>query len=159
MKTCVFPGSFDPVTNGHLDLISRAAKLFDRVTVTVMINRAKKGRFSPEERVRLLEKACAELDNVVIDRWDGLLADYMKARGERCVIRGVRTSSEYEAESLSAAANAVLDPDIETLLIFASPGMSSISSSTVCEIASFGGDIRPFVPESAADEIIAHLKD
>ncbi len=153
MKTCVFPGSFDPVTVGHLDLIRRAAKLFDRVTVAVMINVNKHGSIPREERIRLLEKACAGLDNVRIDSWEGLLTDYMRERNEICVIRGLRNGTEYETEKLNAAANRMLNPDMETVLIPASEGVACVSSSTVREIAAFGGDIRAFVPENIAEEI------
>lgn len=159
MKTCVFPGSFDPVTVGHLDLIRRAALLFDRVTVTVMINRNKKGRLSVEQRVDLLRKACAGMEHVRVESWDGLLADYMKQHGERCAVRGARSVSEFDTELAVAAANRLLDPEMETVLMFAGPGLECVSSSAVREIASFGGDIGPFVPEAVREEIITALSD
>ncbi len=157
MTECVFPGSFDPVTRGHMDLIRRAAGLFDRVTVTVMINIHKQGTFSPDERIRLLEKACREFSNVRVDRWDGLLSAYMKEKGVRCVIRGARSSAEFEAETGAAAVNRMLNPEMETLLLSASEEYSGLSSSAVREIAAFGGDIRPFVPEVIAQEIAMAL--
>jgi len=153
MKTCVFPGSFDPVTRGHLDLIRRAAACFDRVTVTLMVNIHKQGRLDPETRIRLLEDACAGMKNVVIDRWDGLLADYMARKGETAVIRGVRSAAEFEAEITTAEINRQLNPAMETLLLPASAGYAGLSSTAVWEIASFGGEISPFVTEKTAEEI------
>ena len=158
MSTCVFPGSFDPVTRGHMDVITRAARLFDQVTVAVMVNVRKAGVLAPEDRVRLLEKACAGILNVRVVRWDGLLADYMRESGERCLIRGVRGTGEFDAEITSAQVNRLLNPDVETLLIPASDGMSAVSSSAVREIAAFGGDIRAFVPECVAEELQERLK-
>ena len=153
MSRCVIPGSFDPVTRGHMDLIRRASRLFDRVTVVVMVNIRKQGCFPPEERVRLLEKACGEEPRVRIERWDGLLSEYMRVRGERTVVRGVRTGTEYETENAAARANRVLNPEMETLLMPAGDGEGWISSSAVREIAAFGGDIRAYVPEACAEEI------
>ncbi len=157
MTGCVFPGSFDPVTRGHMDLIRRAAALFDRVTVTVMINIHKQGTFSPKERIRLLEKACRGLDNVRVDRWDGLLADYLREKGETCVIRGARSTVEFETEVTSASVNRLLNPGMETLLLPTYGEYAELSSSAVREIAAFGGDIRPYVPEEIAEEIAGVL--
>lgn len=157
MNSCVFPGSFDPVTNGHLDLIRRIAERFDRVTVTVMVNMRKQGAFTPDERTALLKKACAGMENVRVDRWDGLLADYMRNNHENCVIRGVRNAGEYETEALAAEANRILFPGMETLLLPASEGYACISSSTLKEIAAFGGEIGAFVPDCVAEEIRERL--
>ena len=153
MVSCVFPGSFDPVTKGHMDLIQRAASLFDRVTVTVMVNINKKGALSPEDRIRLLEKACRQFSNVQVERWDGLLADYMKKKKERIVIRGVRNTPEFEKEISSACANKMLNGSVETLFIPTDPALAGVSSSAVREIFSFGGDISAFVPEKLIKEI------
>ncbi len=153
MSSCVFPGSFDPVTRGHMDLISRAAGIFDRVTVTVMVNVHKKGTIPTEKRIELLKEACGELENVRVDRWDGLLADYMREKGERVIIRGVRGAGEYDSEMISSGINRMLNPEIETLLMPASEGKNGVSSSAVREIAAFGGDISAFVPEGMADKI------
>ena len=149
----MIPGSFDPVTRGHQDLIRRAAQLFDRVTVVVMVNIRKQGCFSPEERVRLLEQACRCDPNVRVERWEGLLSEYMREREERTVIRGARSAAEFDAEIVSAQANRMLNPEMETLLLPAGDGMQCISSSAVREIAAFGGDIREFVPRECAEEI------
>ncbi len=155
----MIPGSFDPVTLGHTDLIRRAARLFDRVTVVVMVNVRKRGRFSPEERVRLLEKACGNEPNVRVDRWDGLLSEYMRVRGESTVVRGVRSGSEFDAEFASAQANRMLYPGMETLLMPAGEGRQWISSSAVKEIAAFGGDARDYLPVECAEEILQALSN
>ena len=157
MSSCVFPGSFDPPTRGHLDLIRRAAGVFDRVIVAVMVNVRKQGVIDPRKRTELLEKACADLPNVRVDSWDGLLADYMRKHGERCVVRGARGADEFCREIPSAEANKALHPEMETLLLPADPKLSWISSSAVREIAAFGGDVRPFLPENVAEEIAALL--
>ena len=153
MKTCVFPGSFDPVTAGHLDLITRASRLFDRVTAVVMINRSKTGLFPVDKRCELLRKACAHLPNVEVGQWDGLLADYMKMNGETTVLRGIRNTADFENEYTSAAANRMLYPGMETVILFAGDGKNAISSSAVREIASFGGSVAEFVPEQVREEI------
>ena len=153
MVSCVFPGSFDPVTKGHMDLIARASVLFDRVTVTVMNNIHKSGAIPVIQRVELLTRACAPYANVSVEQWDGLLADYMKQKNERIVIRGVRSSDEMERELQSSAANRMLNGAVETVFIPSDPSMTGISSSAVREIAAFGGDISPFVPAELTEEI------
>ena len=155
----MIPGSFDPVTRGHMDLIRRAAQLFDRVTVVVMVNLRKQGCFSPEERVTHLQKACAYEPNVRIDRWDGLLSKYMWERNERTVVRGVRSATEFDTEFAAAQANRMLNPKMETLLLPAGEGNQWISSSAVREIAAFGGEIRDFVPRECAEEIRQRLSN
>lgn len=156
---CVFPGSFDPPTKGHLDLIRRAAGMFDRVTVTVMVNVAKTGVIPWEERVRMLEKACRDIPNVRVDLWKGLLADYIRQQEEPAVvIRGVRNASEFEHEAEAAAINRTLCPGMETLLIPASEGMNMVSSSTVREIAAFGGNYDFLIPAKIRKDIDRYLK-
>ena len=159
MSGCVIPGSFDPVTRGHMDLIRRAAALFDRVTVVVMVNLRKQGSFTPEERVAMLEKACRNEEKVRVDRWDGLLSEYMRIRKEKTVLRGVRSGGEYDSEMTAAQANRMLNPEMETLLLPAAEGCAWISSSAVKEIAAFGGDIRDFLPPECAEEIITRLSN
>ena len=156
---CVFPGSFDPPTKGHLDLIRRAAGMFDQVTVTVMVNVAKTGVIPWEERVRMLEKACRDIPNVRVDLWKGLLADYIRQQEEPAVvIRGVRNASEFEHEAEAAAINRTLCPGMETLLIPASEGMNMVSSSTVREIAAFGGNYDFLIPAKIRKDIDRYLK-
>lgn len=157
MATCIFPGSFDPVTKGHVNLISRTSRLFDHVTVTVMNNIRKKGSIPVEKRVRMLKKACADFPNVSVEKWDGLLADYMKEKDETIIIRGIRGSDELDQELQACAANRMLNKDIETVFIPCDPAMNGISSSAVREIVSFGGDISRFVPEGLTEEIVTLL--
>ena len=158
MRTCVFPGSFDPVTEGHMDLITRASALFDRVTVVVMINREKKGFLPIAKRCELLAGACSHLKNVHIAEWDGLLAEYMKLNHETVVIRGIRNTADFENEFNSAQVNKMLDPQLETVILFAGEGKNVISSSTVREIASFGGDFSAFVPKQVYKDIIENIQ-
>ena len=153
MISCVFPGSFDPVTKGHLDLIARAAAMFDHVTVAVMINIRKAGTIRPEDRIRMLRKVCGVYPNVSVERWDGLLADYMSEKKEKIIIRGIRDGAELERELQAASANRMLNSGIETVFLPCSPGMNGISSSAGREIAAFGGDIRSFVPAELTEEI------
>ena len=159
MSRCVIPGSFDPVTLGHEDLIRRAAEIFDRVTVVVMVNIRKKSSFSAEERVRMLETTFAGDPRIRVEAWDGLLSGYMREKGERTVIRGARTASEFDAEFASAQANRALNPEMETLLLPAGEGKQWLSSSAVREIAAFGGDIQKYVPAACAEEIQRRLSN
>lgn len=153
MAICVYPGSFDPVTAGHLDLIERASSLFDQVVVAVLHNPAKNGCFTVEERISLLCKACGHLPNVSFDHFDGLLVDYMHARGARVVLRGVRGSKDFDSEMVMAQLNYQLAPDVETLFMAAQPAHAHISSSAVREIAMFGGDFSPFVPQTIVEDV------
>ncbi len=157
MSSCVFPGSFDPVTLGHMDLIRRAAAQFDRVTVTVMVNVHKKGALPLEERMRLLRKACESLPNVRVDCWEGLLTEYLRKTGETVILRGVRTCAEFEAEKEAASANRLLYPKMDTWLILAREEYACISSSVVRELAAFGGDFRKFVPPELTEDIAQAL--
>ena len=155
----VFPGSFDPPTRGHLDLIRRAASVMDHVTVCVMVNISKAGSIPFEERKRMLEKACRGIPNVTVDKWEGLLADYMRTQEPgTAVIRGVRSTGEFEQERTAAAVNRALYPGLETILLFAGDGMDSVSSSTVREIAAFGGDYSFLVPPKIMKDIDRYLK-
>lgn len=157
MVSCVFPGSFDPPTRGHLDLIFRASVLFDHVTVTVMNNIHKSGSIPVSNRVDMLRTACKPLENVSIERWDGLLADYMNLKKERIILRGLRGTDELDRELQARAANRMLNEQIETVFLPSDPCMTGISSSAVREIAAFGGDIEPFVPAELTEEIIRLL--
>jgi len=157
MSDCIFPGSFDPVTNGHLNLIQRAAGIFENVVVTVMVNRNKNGCIPIDERVRLIRRACEGIPNVKVDMWEGLLADYVRQHPGSVIVRGVRDVNEFEHEKTSASINRQIFPGLETLLIPSMDEMDSISSSTVREIASFGGDIRKFIPDTIFPEILKWL--
>ena len=153
MSSCVFPGSFDPVTNGHMDVIRRAAAVFDTVRVIVMINVNKQGAVPVCDRIRLLKKACRRLPNVQVDQWDGLLADYMREKGEKVLIRGVGGSAEFEHEYTAAVMNRMLNDQFETFLIPSDPKWSAVSSSAVREIAAFGGEIKGLVPDTCLKDI------
>lgn len=148
LRIAVCPGSFDPVTLGHLDIISRASRIFDKIIVAVPVNPAKQASFSVEERMRLLQIACdAEgLSNVEIDRVTGLLADYARDRGAMTIIKGLRAMSDFEYEFQQALTNKRLNPELETMFLATSAENMFLSSSVVKQVASFGGDISHFVP-------------
>lgn len=146
-RTCVFAGSFDPVTIGHVDLIRRAAKLCDRLLVTVMYNPNKKGIFTVEQRLDFLSRATAMMDNVEVDAWDGLLVDYVRKMGADFVLRGIRGTVDLENERTLAEVNSRLLPGLETVFLPAKPELGCISSSIVREAAAVGADFSSFVPE------------
>ena len=152
MIKALFPGSFDPATNGHMSIIKRSAKLFDVLYVAVMVNPAKKSLFSPEERLNMLKECCKDISNVKVISFDGLLVDLAKEKGIGIIIKGVRNSLDFESETNSAA-NSILLEGIETLLMLSSPQDIAISSTLVKQIALFGGDITPFVPKIVADKL------
>lgn len=152
-KVCVYPGSFDPITRGHLDIVERASAIFDEVIVAILHNPAKKGRITIEQRLAWIEKACAHLPNVRTDHFGGLLADYMRQSGARVIVRGLRGVSDFESEFQMAQLNRMLNPNAETLFLATSPEYASLSSSAVREIGMFGGDITPFVPSCIAQEV------
>ncbi|MCI8920571.1 pantetheine-phosphate adenylyltransferase [Neglecta sp. X4] len=149
MRTAICPGSFDPVTMGHLDIISRACKIFDRIIVAVPVNPQKHFSFSVEERMELLQRVCdgAGLANVEIDRVTGLLADYAMEKGAMVVVKGLRAVSDFEYEFQQALANKKLNPRLETMFLPTSSDNMFLSSSVVKQIAGFGGDISHFVPD------------
>ena len=147
MTTAVYPGSFDPVTNGHLDVITRGANLFDRVIVGVLHNSAKSPLFSAEERVKILEEATADLKNVEIVSFSGLSVEFARKCNAKVIIRGLRAITDFEYELQMAQTNRVLAPDIDTMFLTTSLEYAYLSSTTVKEVAAFGGDISKFVPE------------
>ena len=153
MKKAVCPGSFDPITNGHIDIIKRAAELFDEVTVLVVTNPDKKCVFSPEERCALIAKAVEGIEKVKVDTFSGLLADYVKANDIRAIVKGIRSSSDFEYEFQMALTNRKLCDDIETLFISASKEYMFLSSSIVKEVARYSGDLTGLVPECLIDDI------
>ena len=156
-KVCVFPGSFDPVTNGHMDLIRRGAAIFDEMIVAVLHNPAKAGKFPVEKRLELLSKACADLPNVRLDASDGLLVDYLRHIGANTVLRGLRNTSDFEMETQMAQLNRQMAPGTETLFLVTAPEYASLSSSVVREIGTFGGDLTPFVPASIVQDVATIL--
>ncbi len=155
MKAC-YPGTFDPITKGHLDIIVRAASVFDEVVVLIMNNPRKKCVFSLEERKEMIEKSISK-DNVKVEIGEGLTVEYAKKIGAKVIIRGIRAVSDYEYELQQATANLMLDEKIETLFFIAKPKYSFLSSSVVKEIAENGGDISSLVPLEIADYITNKL--
>lgn len=153
MRIFVYPGSFDPVTNGHLDIIERAAKLCDKLIVAVLKNRGKTPVFTMEERVSFLEQVLDGKDNVEVIPFSGLLVDFMKQHNATTVIKGLRAVSDFEYEFQMALLNKNLNPDIETLFMMTNINYSYLSSSAVRELASYGGNIRDLVPEKIVDQI------
>ena len=158
MKKAVCPGSFDPITNGHVDIIRRAAELFDEVTVLVVTNPDKKCVFSPEERCELISKAVEGIEGIKVDSFSGLLADYVKKNKISAIVKGIRSSSDFEYEFQMALANRSLAPNAETVFITADPQNMYVSSSLIRQIAGFGGDVSDFVPKNIVEEIEKRLK-
>ncbi len=157
MKTAVCPGSFDPVTKGHLDIIKRASKLFDRVIVVVLQNTAKNSTFTVEERVHFIEESTKGIENVSVDSYDGLLMDFCRINGAVAVVKGLRAVSDFEYEFQMSLINKELNPNIETVFINTAQEYMFLSSSVVREVASFGGDVSRFVPEPISEEITEKL--
>lgn len=155
MNACLYPGSFDPVTLGHMNVISRAAGLFDQVVVGVLHNPDKRGCFSVEQRVAMLTKACKGIPNVQIVSYGGLLADLTRQMGIRTVIRGVRSAADVDSEMTMARINRTLNPGLETLLLPADARYQEISASMVRQLAFFGADLSPFVPQEVLPDILA----
>ncbi|MGN0531588.1 MAG: pantetheine-phosphate adenylyltransferase [Eubacterium sp.] len=158
MRIAICPGSFDPVTLGHLDIINRAAHLFDRVIVLVMSNRSKKDSlFTVEERMELLERSI-KFDNVKIDTYDGLLVNYAKEKGAVAIVKGLRAMSDFEYEFQQALTNKELNPDVETVFLTTEGRNMYLSSSMVKEVCTLGGDISAFVPAEIAKDINKRCK-
>ena len=146
MRRCVCPGSFDPVTNGHLDVIERASRLYDEVTVGVLVNATKTGLFEVGERIEMLREVTADLGNVVVDSFEGLLVDYCRARDIPVVVKGLRAVSDFDYELQMSQMNNRLT-GLETLFVATNPEYSFLSSSLVKDVAKWGGDVTGLVPE------------
>lgn len=154
MRAAIYPGSFDPVTYGHLDIIRRASAIFDELTVSVLNNKTKTPLFSVEERVRMLEEATKDLPNVTVDSFSGLLIDYADRKGVHVAIRGLRAITDFEYELQIAQTNRKFsDGNLDTVFLTTSLEYAYLSSSTVKEIASFNGDISKCVPDFVAELI------
>jgi pantetheine-phosphate adenylyltransferase len=158
-RVAICPGSYDPVTNGHLDIIGRAAKVFERVVVGIVRNpvRKEKTLFTPEERKKFIEEATAEHGNVQVEVFSNLLVEFARDQGATAVIKGLRAISDFEYEFEMNQLNRKLAPEIESMYIFASPGYSFLSSTGVKEIATFGGDVSDLVPEAVAKALTERL--
>jgi pantetheine-phosphate adenylyltransferase len=155
--TAVCPGSFDPVTYGHLDVIRRAATRFDRLIVACLRNDKKEGLFDLDERVELVQKVTADLDNVDVEVFEGLLVDFCKARNVGIIVKGLRAVSDFEYELQMAQMNSRLG-NVETLFLTTSPVYSFLSSSLVKEVARYGGDVSDFVPDVVAEHLARRLR-
>ena len=158
MKIAVYPGSFDPVTNGHMEIIRRAAGLFDRVIVLVSSNVKKQCLFSSRERVALLRCCTAGMENVAVEAYDGLVALYTKEIGATAIVKGLRAMSDFDAEFQQALVNRHLNPDTETVFIPADSGSMFLSSGVVKQVCALGGDISSLVPAEALEQIYARIK-
>ncbi len=157
MKKAIYPGSFDPVTNGHLEIIKRASQMCDQLIVLISVNPNKSSSFSAEERAAFLRKVCYDIPNVRIDSCSGLIVDYFREHDCDIIIKGLRAMSDFETEFQMAHVNKHLCPRAETVFLCADSQSTYLSSSMVRQIAMFGGDISPFVPESIKDDITKRL--
>lgn len=155
MRIAVYPGSFDPITNGHLDMIERASRLYDKLVVGVLSNASKNPLFTAKERVEMIERVTGHLDNVETDAFSGLLVDFAKSKGASVIIKGLRTVADFEYEFQMALLNKALNPEYETMFMMTDTKYSYISSSMVKELAGFHGDLTGLVP----CEIIETIKE
>lgn len=156
-KIAVYPGSFDPITNGHFDIIKRASKLFDKLIVAVLYNSSKNSLFTFEERVELIKDVVKDIDNVEVDSFTGLLIDYCNDKKVNAIIRGLRAVSDFEYELQMAQMNRQLNQDIETVILTTSTKYSFISSSLIKEVGKYKGDISELVPNNVSKEVYKKL--
>ena len=150
----IYPGSFDPVTNGHIDIIERASKMYDTLIVAVLINASKTAAFSLDEKIEMLKAVTSHLDNVEVKTFDGLLIDFAHREGANVIVRGLRAATDFEYELQLAQTNRVLAPDVDTVFLLTNLKYSYLSSSIVREIASYGGDITHFVDQRIEEKVI-----
>ena len=158
MKVAIYPGSFDPVTSGHLNIIRRAANIFDKLIVCVMVNAGKKPMFTQEERVELIRRVTGDLPNVEVDCSDDLLAEYAKRKGGCVIVKGLRAGSDFENEFQMALINHKINPDLDTMFLTAESQYMYLSSSTVKELGSYGVDLSDFLPEAIIPDFQERIK-
>ena len=158
MSIAIYPGSFDPVTLGHLNIIKRASQCFEKVIVCVMVNSKKQGMFTPDERVEFLRRATARFSNVEVDFSDELLAEYARRRKAHVVVKGLRAVSDFEQEVQMAVINRKLNPRLETMFLASSEKYTYLSSTIVKEMARYGADLSDFVPREIVDDVNARMK-
>ena len=157
MKRVVCPGSFDPITFGHLDIIKRASSIFDEVVIAVLVNQTKKTLFTVEERISMIQEVTKEYSNVTVDSWSGLLVDYCKQNEIPMIVKGLRAVTDFDYELQMSQINLQLQ-GVETLFMSTAPAHSFLSSSLVKEIASFGGDVSSYIPAVLLDRLKSRLK-
>lgn len=158
MKIAIYPGSFDPVTSGHLNIIRRAAKIFDKLIVCVMVNAGKKPMFTQEERVELIRRVTTDLANVEVDCSAELLAEYARRKGSCVIVKGLRAGSDFENEFQMALINHKINPDLDTMFLTAESQYMYLSSSTVKELGSYGVDLSDFLPEEIIPDFQERIK-
>ena len=153
----VYPGTFDPFTNGHLDVVRRAARIFDELVVAVAEDSGKNPLFSLEERVEMAREACAGIENVVVEGFSGLVVDFARRVGARCLVKGMRAVSDFEREMQMAMMNRSLAPEIDTVFLVTDARYAFLSSSLVKEVCSLGGDVSPYVPRCVLHRLVERL--
>jgi pantetheine-phosphate adenylyltransferase len=158
MKIAIYPGSFDPVTSGHLNIIRRAANIFDKLIVCVMVNAGKKPMFSQDERVELIRRVTGDLDNVEVDSSSELLAEYARRKGSCVVVKGLRAGSDFENEFQMALINHKINPELDTMFLTAESQYMYLSSSTVKELGSYGVDLSDFLPDAIIPDFQERIK-
>ncbi len=159
MRRAVYPGSFDPVTFGHIDIIERSASIFDELIVAVLVNRAKTPLFSADERVNMLQEVTRNIPNVRVEAFSGLSVDFVRQCDAGCIVRGLRAITDFEYELQMAQTNRIMDSHIDTIFLTTNLEYAYISSTTVKEVASYGGDISHFLPDSVAQRVIARYAE
>ena len=158
MKIAIYPGSFDPVTSGHLNIIQRAAKILDKLIVCVMVNAGKKPMFTQEERVELIRRVTSDLPNVEVDGSDDLLADYARRIGDCVIVKGLRAGSDFEYEFQMAMINHKINPDLDTMFLTAEQQYTYLSSSIVKELGRYNVDLKDFLPEEIIPDFLERIK-
>lgn len=157
MKRAIYPGSFDPLTVGHLDILDRSLPLFDEITIVVAGTGQKQPLFSVEERVEIIRETVSDRPQVKVDQWSGLIMDYAKDNGVKAVLRGLRAASDFEYEFMMASMNKKLNSDVETVFMMTSQDLYFVSSTMIKELFRYGGDISPYVPQGVRDRLKTKL--